>query len=200
MKARVLITILIAIQTFWTMGQSENASLNKMIGKNNAGQLDSVYSEINVFKDQFNRIDSSRWFYVYKDTLTDSIGNYSIGYLILEPYGDFDGRQIGKWTQYYSNDSIMSVGNYNIGATTWCQFAGPSVSGYSIKTGEWRYYYPTAQLKAKGDFILETIEFHNNCGGDAHFVSKTSDKWLLFDESGNTLKDREKLIEEIEGI
>lgn len=200
MIARLLITILIAIQTFYSIGQSGNESLNKMIEKNNARQLDSVYSKINVFKDQFYRIDSSRWFYIYTDTLTDSLGNYSIGNFILEPFGDFDGRQIGYWTQYYSNDSIMSVGNYGIGAITWCQSVGPTISGYSFKIGEWQYYYLNGKLKAKGVYDIVTKEFRNNCGGDASFVSKTNEKWLMFDESGGRLVDREKLITEIEGM
>jgi len=171
-----------------------------MIEKHNVGQLDSIYAEIKVFKDQFNRIENSKWFYIYKDTLLDSLGNYSIGNFIIEPYGDFDGRQIGVWTQYYSNDSIMSIGSYNIGATTWCQSAGPSVSGYSFKTGEWKYYYSNGQLKAQGLFQLEVYEFQNNCGGDARFVSKTNDKWFVFDESGNRIEYIEEIINEIEGI
>lgn len=161
------------------------------------GTLDSQYVKINCFKDQFGRIERKRWFYTHTDTIADTTGGKWIGNIILDPYLDYNGIRVGQWTEYYPNDSIKSRGTFSIGATTYCQAAGPSVSGYEYKSGVWTFYYDSEQVRARGEFKREKEEFRNSCGGDAYFYGMVTAKWLFYNEEGDFI-DKPSDISEFE--
>ncbi len=162
--------------------------------------VDSQYVEIKSFKDQFNHIDNNKWFYTYMDTIIDSVGNKWIGNKINDPFMEFNDRKIGIWTQYYPNDSVKSIGEFSLGATTYCQFAGPIISGYNFKSGKWLFFYPNGQLKAEGHYTLKVEEFGNNCGDDGWYRSTMNDNnWNFYNESGERIESLESAIE-LDGI
>jgi hypothetical protein len=127
---------------------------NKCVGLHQQGLLDSVKANIAVQKDYFHRIDSVKHFYIYTDTLKLKDGYYGIGYFILDPFMEYQGRQIGYWIYYYPTGKVYAEGSYAIGAYTECQAGGPMIIGYSIKTGSWVYRHENKQLMAKGSYAL----------------------------------------------
>lgn len=187
------------------MGQTEIYPLptspdiiwNKCITLNKQGKLDSVQAPIIFFKDYFNRIDSVKQFYIHIDTVKYSDSSFAVGQIILDPFMEFERRKFGEWAFYYPSGKIYSKGSYSIGAFTECQFAGPSLIGYSFKTGGWKYWYENGILMAEGIYQATQIEEKTNCGSDTINVSNVTPNWKLFDNSGMKANNSETIISRI---
>jgi len=177
--------LLTYILTFPLLFFSQNKITDNINYLGDKGLLDSVQVKITFTHNQWNQIDSIKTFYITMDTITDeNSGNYSIGISIKDPLMIYDKKQIGEWSQYYYNGQLKSIGSYKIGAFSWCQFAGPTINGYSYKYGEWKYFHKNGQLEAKGTYDIKTEEFSNNCGGDFAFYPLTTKKWQYWDKEG----------------
>lgn len=153
----------------------------------NNGTLDSIQVKIWMANNHFN-FETLKTFYVIQDTLIDSTGDYSIGFTVLDPFMEYHNRKIGEWKGYYSNGQLKFIGKYAMGATTTCQFAGPTISGYSFKRGEWIYFYVNGQIEAKGTYLPYTKSYNHNCGEDAHYVSYPDSNWHYWNENGIEIK------------
>jgi hypothetical protein len=157
---------------------------NKCIALHRAGKLDSVKTPITFFKDHFNRINSIKQFYIHTDTVKYSDNSFAIGQIILDPSMEFERTKFREWTFYYPSGKIYSKGSYSIGAYTECQAVGPTVFGYSFKTGAWKYWYENGVLMAEGIYEPTQVAENTNCGMDTINVSNVTLKWNLFDKSG----------------
>ena len=199
------LTILLIFVPFWGVGQTEIYPLptspdiiwNRCIALNKAGKLDSLRTPITFFKDYYHRIDSIKQFYIHVDTVHYSDSSFAVGQIILDPFMEFERRKFGDWTFYYPSGKIYSKGTYSIGAYTECQFAGPSLIGYSFKTGEWKYWYENGVLMAEGIYEPTHVEEKTNCGVDIINVSSVTSKWKLFDNSGTKLNNGEVIAAKI---
>jgi len=199
------LTILLLLAPVLCFGQTEVYPLptspdiiwNKCIALNKVGKLDSVRTPIIFFKDYFHRIDSMKQFYIHVDTVHYSDSSFAVGQIVLDPFMEFERRKFGEWTFYYPSGKIYSKGSYSIGAFTECQYAGPSLIGYSFKTGARRYWYDNGILMAEGIYKPTQVEEKTNCGSDTINVSNVTPNWKLFDNSGMKVNNGEAIISKI---
>jgi len=200
------LTILILLVPFWGFSQTEIYPLptspaivwNKCLALYKEGKLDSVQTPIIFFKDYFHRIDSVKQFYIHVDTVKYRDSSFAVGQIILDPFMEFERRKFGDWTFYYQSGKIYSKGSYSIGAFTECQAGGPSLVGYSFKTGVWKYWHDNGILMAEGVYQPTQVEAKTNCGSDTINVSKVTRNWKLFDYSGMKVNNGEAIISKID--
>lgn len=200
-----LLTLLIFLLPFLCLGQKEIYPLpnspeivwEKCIALYKSGKLDSVQSPVKYFKNHFSMIDSVKQFYIHVDTIKYTNDFFAVGKIILDPFMEFERKKYGEWAFYYPSGKIYGKGQYSIGAITDCQYAGPSVMGYSFKTGEWKYWYENGSIMAKGVYVKTIDTIRTSCGIDSLYESNVTAKWKLFDSSGKRLKDPTAIIAKI---
>jgi antitoxin component YwqK of YwqJK toxin-antitoxin module len=124
----------------------------------------------------------------------------SIGYYAVDRKGNKTYHRVGVWADYYRNGQVMSIGNYDLQFYYGCYNTMPGVRYYAFKKGNWSYFYENGQIKAKGTYKIERVQV--SAGMDNQFESKalTTADWLLNDENGQSAKDRQKIISDLERL
>jgi len=160
--------------------------------------LDSIRTPIAFYKSQ-SVIDSTKQFYIYRDTLFHSEGKYSTGYTIIDPFMEGNGIPIGEWITYYDNGKLFCKGNYKIGAYAICQAGGPHANYYAYRTGPWTYWYDNGLVMAQGEFPVIWKIFTDTCGDDRYIITHSTKDWKFFNDNGlpyHKNKDLVKLVDQ----
>lgn len=194
------LTLVFLLVHFLNYGQKENSPdivWQKCVSLYNQGRLDSLTEKVSFTKDTFHRIDTAKQFYIHLDTFFYANKYYAIGQSILDPFMEFEGRQIGVWTYYYPSGKIYSKGKFSIGAYTECQAGGPMTIGYSYKTGQWKYYYENGATMTSGIYNPSKTNKNTECGSDTIYISNPTSEWIFFDTDGKTKITGENIIQKI---
>lgn len=160
--------------------------------------LDSIQTRIAFHKSR-SVLDSTKQFYIYRDTLFHSEGKYSIGYRIIDYNMEADGIPIGEWTTYYYNGQAFSKGFYSIGAIVNCQASGASASYYAYRSGLWTYWYENGQVLGQGEFTPIWKAFTDTCGEDRYLEPHVTSNWKFYNDNGlpnHKNKDLIRLVDE----
>lgn len=157
---------------------------NNIQASDKTGNQDSTIVKISFHKNDFNLIDSTKFFSVIFDTVKLVDGSFAIGKKIVDPYLEFHDIRIGDWASYYSSGKIYAKGNYSIGAYTECQSGGPSIIAYNFKVGDWKYWYENGALIAEGNYETPLVEKKTNCGIDTVIISNFTSEWKYYEPSG----------------
>lgn len=105
----------------------------------------------------------------------------------------------GERTEFYTDGTLKSTGFYDMSYYVNCCFAGHCLMDYFYKTGQWTYYYPNGQIRAKGIYLNELHHIDTSCrGGDNVMNSRTTKDWEYYDEQGTEMEPPKQLLKELE--
>lgn len=156
--------------------------------------IDSIAVRIHHVNDPYGLIPPYETFKVVWDTLVFESGNYACGYLIEDPWQNYNGRQVGIWKEYFPTGAIRSFGNYALGAITVCQAGGPTVAGYSFKEGSWAFFYQNGKEQAHGEYGIELRQIASSCGDLKKYISTINEvHWRCYNEAGERIEMPEEI-------
>lgn len=122
----------------------------------------------------------------------------AIGTFAVDRNNKKEGYKVGKWTEYYENGQVKSIGEYQMAFVFACHSARPGLAYYTYKIGDWTYYYDNGQVMAKGKYDLTTQKVFTGIADQYAKKSVVTDVWLLYDNNGQAIPDRQKIVSELE--
>jgi hypothetical protein len=147
------------------------------------GRLDSIKPTVKI-NEGFGRIDTSRWFYTYTDTVYNEDKTWAVGKKIIDPLMEFNNCRIGMWQTRYSNGQLLSMGDYVLAATVSCQSGGAFIRGYSYRSGFWQYWYANGSTMALGQMAIRFYSYDTGCREDNIYVGALGSNWVFYNEKG----------------
>jgi len=124
----------------------------------------------------------------------------AIGFYAVDKGGKSTYYRVGLWMEFYNNGEVKSIGNYNFHLLYGCCSAIPCTQLCPYKIGDWTYYYENGQIKARGAYKVDKIKVNTDVANQFTYKSIVTEEWLLYDIDGQTAKDKQKIISDLERL
>lgn len=124
----------------------------------------------------------------------------AIGFNAVDRQGNKSFFRDGLWTEFYRNGQVMSSGNYDLQFLLGCYNAMGGDRYYSYKKGDWVYFYENGQTKAKGTYKTERIKVFTGVENQYETKSLTTPEWIVSDENGQSAKNRQGVLYDLERL
>ena len=182
MRSFLLILFLFPLLTFSQRDFRSDGILLKIEQLRSLSKLDSIPRDVDHFSNWFDTLNVWHqrypWLYIYQDTIYFD-GKFGVGSIVIDPHFEFSGVKYGLWRNYYSTGKLYSVGEYSVAARIYCTPSGPTIEGYSYRTGHWEYMYESGEKMASGVFKVKKNSF-GECKSDYELISVTTKNWKFY--------------------
>lgn len=91
-----------------------------------------------------------------------------------------------------------SIGEFKVNVFEDCGTGGVENVTYKYRIGNWTFYYPNGQIKAKGSYKIIKTEISTRCELNEKIeFSELGNNWKFYDINGVITKPTEKMINEL---